>query len=620
MSESADARPSGPGLVVPPSVEAVIDGFNVRTDSFSDMDVYSAVCAARQALNAPTLAENAGAWSEVLAFGLTGTEHDEKPWGTYFGPLGSGTRDGEKFYLPDVRQADAAILEHWKARARSVSAPVLSARYNDLVWDLGALIAGERRDVEFARRAIAAYLAAARQDGRDAYDAFCDAERALALAIQINDQGSRDLARGALIALHRRAISAGGMWWRAFDAFEGQPKSGLTAAERDALIADLEGVLARCSDSSAPERFNPHHVEGVAKRLIAQYRRAGRPHEVKRLHLAVARAFEDFASKGNALLASMVLQTSMEAYEQAGMKAEAERILRLLEKSHVESVAQMTRYEHREDIPVTVVEEFLSQVVADTKEETFRRIAAEFLTFRANMEKTLKDSEKSSPLATTMPRTLVKDDRVVAYIGPINEDWMGHLLNHTSTWISLSTPWLGWALDRAKKQHEITAEDIAVWANRTGLFGDGSLLRDGVAAWIEEDHVKAVHVLVPQVEAAFRTLVGRLGTPTTKPHPQMPLARMVTTLGENLLHGGTQAALGLHGPDIVLHFRAFYADPRGRNLRNDLAHGVVSAESLDAGTILWVVHSLLLLGAWLNPQGAPPEDAGESDARDAGAK
>lgn len=76
---------------------------------------------------------------------------------------------------------------------------------------------------------------------------------------------------------------------------------------------------------------------------------------------------------------------------------------------------------------------------------------------------------------------------------------------------------------------------------------------------------------------------------------------MVITMGEILFHEETASALGKHGPDIVLHFRAFYADPRGHNLRNDLAHGLASAESLNAGTNMWVVHSLLLLGAWLKP-------------------
>jgi hypothetical protein len=122
--------------------------------------------------------------------------------------------------------------------------------------------------------------------------------------------------------------------------------------------------------------------------------------------------------------------------------------------------------------------------------------------------------------------------------------------------MALNTPWLGWAVARAQERHFITTEDIAAWANRTGLFGDGLLLREGLAAWMSEDHLKAAHILVPQVEAGFRTLTGRCGRPTTKAHPQMNQARMVITMGEILFNEETAQALGQHSSDVVLHFRA----------------------------------------------------------------
>lgn len=610
MNESLKTELEPPALVVPASIDAIINDFDGRDEPFSSMDVYSALCTARQNLKEPSPEENTGAWAEVLAFGLAATEHNEKPWGTYFGPMGSGTRnDGEVVYFPDVRRADAAILDHWKQRARSVSNAVLCARYNDLVWDLSQLIANEKRDVEYARRAIDAYLTAARQNGRDAHDAFPEAERALALSLQIGDAAQRDAARGAVLTLHALAVANNGMWWKAYDALEEQPKSGMTEAERDSLIADLESVLANAADSSDPSKFNPHDVESAANKLITHYRRTGQNDEIQRLQITIAKAFEHFGSMANAMLASDVLQTSMDAYRAAGMKDDEARILRLIEKANVESAAHMTTHEFKQEIPNEVVEEFLSKIVMETKDETFHRIAGEFLTVRSEMEQSLKESAKSSPLAAMIPRTMLKGDRVVARIGSLDEDPIGHLIDQANTHLSLNTPWLGWSVAHAQKKHSLSAEDIAVWVNRAGLFIDGLLLREGITAWIGGDHVKAAHILVPQVEAGFRTLTGRCGRPTTKAHPQMNQARMVITMGEILFNEETSQSLGPHGPDIVLHFRALYADPRGHNLRNDLAHGLVSLESLNAGIMLWVIHSLLLLGAWLEPEGAPESES-----------
>ncbi len=599
MSESLKTTPENPSIIIPAAIGAVIEEFDAHSDAYTVMDVHSALLAARQTLNAPSPAENSGAWAEVLAFGLTGTEHGEKPWGTYFGPMGSGTREnGEVVYFPDVQQADVDILAHWKVRARCVTAPLLSARYNDLAWDMGKLIANERRDVEFARRAADAYLITASQDGRDAYHAFPDAERALALAIQIDDKARRDSAREALLALHWKAIIENKMWWKAWDALEKQPKSGLTDVERGRLISDLEEILIRASN---PTTFNPHDVESVANKLIRYYRRIDRHEEIKRLHLAVARAFERFGNMADPSLASMVFQTSMDAYRQAGRKEDEVRLLRRIEESNVKSVAQMTRHEVKQEIPAGVVEEFLNHIVGATKEDTLIRIAGYFLTSRSKMEEELKGLAKSSPLAAIIPHTKLNGDRVVAHIGSLDEDPMGRLIDHTNLHLRLSTPWLGLAMDHAKERHKLGADDIAAWANRTGLFGSGALLREGLAAWLLEDFAKAAHILVPQVESGFRKLIGHCGRPTTKAHPQMRQARMVITLGEILFQEETAPALGEHGPDIVLHFRALYADPRGYNLRNDLAHGLIAIENLNADVLLWVIHSLLLLGGWLKP-------------------
>jgi len=616
MSESPSVS-----LILPAVIDAVIDGFDSRTDAYTSFDVSSALNAERAKLESPTPEQNKGAWSEVLAFALAaGREHGEKPWGGYFGPMASWQReDGKLIYSPDAREADAEILNHWKHRASTVRAPVLTARYNDLIWDLSKIIANERRNVDFARRAIDAYLISAQQADRDLYDAFPDAKRALALSIQIDDTARRDSARAVLLTLHKKSVADHKMWWSAYEALEVQPKSGLTEAERDAIVGDLEQILMRVTDSSNPQKFDPHAVESIVNKLMPHYRRVGELSEIRRLHLAVAQSFEHFGSLADPMLASSVLQTSMDAYHALGDHAEANRVLALIERANEESVAQMTKHEHRVEIPKEQVDKFLADVVVESKEETFRRIAGEFLLSRTEIERMLRDGAVSSPLQAMISRTKLRGNRVVANIGSVDDDPTGRLIDEAGDWLGINTTFLAWAVDHAIKCHSWTASEVAGYANRTALFGDGRLLTEGLSAWFAADYVKASHVLVPQVEAGFRTLIGRGGRPTTKPHREMKQARIVTSFGD-MLTAETAAALGSHGPDVVLHFRALYADPRGNNLRNELAHGVAPIESMSAGIMLWVVHSVLLLGAWLKPRSAPPAEFVQPQAPDASVK
>jgi lysyl-tRNA synthetase, class I len=129
-------------LVVPHSVEAVIQSFEALALPFTQLDVAQALSAARQSMNNPSEGENLGAWAEVLAFGLAPSRRQASPWGTYFGPMGSAeTEDGKIAYFPDIAGVDTRVLDHWISRARTIAQPVLKARYADLAWDMASVIA-----------------------------------------------------------------------------------------------------------------------------------------------------------------------------------------------------------------------------------------------------------------------------------------------------------------------------------------------------------------------------------------------------------------------------------------------------------------------------------------------
>jgi hypothetical protein len=66
-------------------------------------------------------------------------------------------------------------------------------------------------------------------------------------------------------------------------------------------------------------------------------------------------------------------------------------------------------------------------------------------------------------------------------------------------------------------------------------------------------------------------------------------------MGEILNNAKVAEALG---PDTTLHFQALYADPRGMNLRNEVAHGMMSSDRFYFHLGNLVVQSLLILGLW----------------------
>jgi Domain of unknown function (DUF4209) len=597
--------------VVPAAIEEVVARFDPAGEPVDEHEIRGALVEARGTLKDAAPAENLGAWAEVLAFALMGGAHGESPWGTYFRPLGSGTRrDGSILYAPDIAGTDAEAVDHWSARANAIKHPVLKARYADLAWDMSRAIASKSPDPEMARIAIDAYLASITQCLRkEVNDRFNAALRALDLGLMLGDQPRVEAARRALLELHKEAVAAEqGLWWIAYDRLIDDKRPGLTDSERDQLVADLEGIVVRRADASDPKVFDPHATEGAAKRLIKFYRKNSKGEDARRLSAVIARAFEHFASLGDAMVASAALQTSVNAYREAGMREESQRARVAMEEKIAKSRDEMKPIAIERTIPKETVEQFLESVVVGNIGTTFARIASEFLQGRKGLEDQIKRMEETSPLAAHIPRSIVGDRHVAAKVGSLADDPFGHLINQAAQMVGLSDFWLFHALTRAVEAHQITPYHFATWAGRTKLFDDLTLIMEGVTAWYDQDFVKAIHVLVPQIEVGLRSIVAQMGKPVTKSHPTIPGVSVAIGMGDMLYAKDVKEALG---DDLTIHFLALYADPRGFNLRNDLAHGLLGAGGMTMAVASRVLHTLLVFGIWdalVKARKTPKED------------
>ena len=252
-------------------------------------------------------------------------------------------------------------------------------------------------------------------------------------------------------------------------------------------------------------------------------------------------------------------------------------------------------FEHKIEISNDDMEKFLDLVVVDDLGRSFVHITREFLLNRTQLEQQVQQTLKEAPLMAHITQMVMADDHVAAKIGSVGEDPFGRLFHQAKIAFQFVRPWLAQAFGRLFEKHGVVPEHFAGWANRHGLFDDMNLLVDGIRAWERNDQVKAAHVLIPQIERALRKIADGLGVPVTKAHPKVSGTSVAIGMGEILYNDKVAEALG---PDATLHFQALYADPRGMNLRNEIAHGLI-----DANQFYWhlgnlIVHSLLILGLW----------------------
>jgi lysyl-tRNA synthetase, class I len=466
----------------------------------------------------------------------------------------------------------------------------------ELVWDIAPVKTGRRGDYKMAQMAADAYIAAASEKyTSDEIYRFQYAFRSFDLAASLNDAGRVDKARDQIMALHRTSFSNEmKLWWMAYE-FLNERRGALPDKERDELTADLETVLARSAQIGNPKTFDPHMAKNAAGHLIKHYTRGKSTADVQRLYQIIAKAMEHHAGLGNAMLASVFLQESVDAYRKAGLKDEAERVRILMQSKISEARHEMKAVTTKFRIPKEHMDAFLEQVVTDDLGTTFVRIATQFLPRRQEVEKQVEELLKTAPLMAHISTSVMTDNRVAARIGSVEDDPYGRVINQAKMDFGFSDVWLHNALVRAFEKHALVPEQIVAWANRLELYEETTFLVEGVTAWMDGDQIKALHVLVPQVEHALRQIAGNLGKPVTRAHPTVAGVSVAIGMGDILYSKEITDAIG---PDLTLYFLALYADPRGLNLRNELAHGLLKASHTHAGVVMWVIHTLLILGVW----------------------
>ncbi len=168
---------------------------------------------------------------------------------------------------------------------------------------------------------------------------------------------------------------------------------------------------------------------------------------------------------------------------------------------------------------------------------------------------------------------------------------------HAGQLFSWQSPFLNAALQRAREKHTLTAEQIMAHVSACPFFAEERLplVQRGVEAWLVDDFVTTIHVLVPQIEAALRDCLASLGGSVLRPNQNGGFYSI--TLGDVL----TASAFKAKFPsDLRFHLRALYTDPRALNLRNHLAHGLMHPSAFHRGNGNLVMHSVLLI-AMLRP-------------------
>jgi hypothetical protein len=173
--------------------------------------------------------------------------------------------------------------------------------------------------------------------------------------------------------------------------------------------------------------------------------------------------------------------------------------------------------------------------------------------------------------------------------------------------------WPGWV--QLTNEHQISAGDFAAMLNQTGIVPADRTEQFARALYygFNGDFSTAMQLLAPQMEALVRYHFANAGGPTST------IDSADQTEAEIGLSALMQrdVAEDIFTRDLAFEIRALFCGPTGPNIRNDVAHGLISDQSAVGGTALyawWFALRLVFIAFWNSLHDVDSAEAREPSA------
>lgn len=253
-----------------------------------------------------------------------------------------------------------------------------------------------------------------------------------------------------------------------------------------------------------------------------------------------------------------------------------------------------------DEMNVISVETDITAIIKQAQDAVQGKKAADALDAFVNLyradAKTIRDSAieyiGKYPLSNLMPATVISPDgRVIAKRPGMNDEgaiWAG-MIEHYNREISVAvTGMILPALEILMQEQRLQENDFAHLCMQSPIVPRDRerLWAKALYAGYDRDFVTAIHLLCPQMEHMVRLHLKAAGAQTTT----LSQDGIETENGLGTLMEMPEVENAL-GPNLTFEIKALFCSPFGPNLRNQVAHGLLSLDdcrSVDSVYAWWL--------------------------------
>jgi hypothetical protein len=490
---------------------------------------------------------------------------------------------------------DQETIDYWRARAGEESHPLLRARYADLVWELERYAAPSKpRDYVRARVAITGYLEGVRA-GRASHPVVVNEllDRALDIAANLRDASKVGEIIDELLARAENAPPQGylGIWLHpAKTLLKGKL---LTQQQRERIRLELEKRFAAVlseDDGLAADLTLPYLLSLYSKQIDLP--------EKHRLLIRYAAMHRRIAKTSSPLIAVTSLLPIVDLFDDNGLPAEADELRLYVEEISPRVEEGMQEMSFNQSIEIAKVDKYFEPLLAtDYLFVALYRVAKHTIPKVNEVRSILAEARRDYPIQFLVTRVSFGHSGLpVTQTGSADEHPDAHLSMYYRHSLSMTGLFFQFGWERLVGKFGFDAAGFAAAIGGTPLIQEGrsAFFLEGLKAHFDKDYLKAVHILVPQVENMLRELLRLLGIPRSKRVRTHPGVTELKTMGEVLWD---QRVVGTLEEDLHFFLTHLYVEKHGLNLRNDLSHGIAPPNVFTQTVSGMVIQSIILLSA-----------------------
>lgn len=518
-----------------------------------------------------------------------------------FAPMMSGTtQEGEPWEYPSLEKSFTKdTIEQYRNRIVSTKNPMHRARYADVIWVV-------EKDYKYSQIAIDAYLELAPKY----FDVMWDNDladslgRALSLAVSTQSCEKTEKAV-ALDYDFLEKLKQSRRFRYGIEIIQSliDCAGKLGALFQDAPLFDFcEKAIADYA-SEEPDSF---HLQRSFMELIKGiWKKKGEEDEQRKAYARIAESFVAEAQwkktnypSGN-MVAAHFYEQALQAYTDLGGcddKVEALKVeLQEANKRAVETEYQSISVEV--PIDMSKIDRHM-KVYEDCSPDEFFELMSVDPTLVPSYNDALRNASKQVEQSVFMQIASMSVKRGNITVKHLNEsdDKLRYqvLQNFVMAYWMMADIRLSKVMEEARKKIPDFADALIGHLGKAPCIDKKRLeiLKPGLKAYVNEDFVSAIHVIVFQIEGMLRDMLWHLKLPTFSYRDRAQRERMLGDILETL-----QQAKGAD-QDLLKFIEAFLQDIMADNLRNDIAHGLADPDKFNRKCCELLILILIKIGMW----------------------